>query len=29
MQMKKSEFAKANGCDHVMNYAKENFAEKV
>jgi NADPH2:quinone reductase len=27
--MKKIEIAKANGCDHVINYSKENFAEKV
>ena len=26
---KKIEIAKANGCDHVINYSKENFAEKV
>ena len=25
----KIEIAKANGCDHVINYTKENFAEKV
>jgi len=25
----KIEIAKANGCDHVINYSKENFAEKV
>ena len=25
----KIEIAKANGCDHVVNYSKENFAEKV
>ncbi len=25
----KIETAKANGCDHVINYSKENFAEKV
>jgi NADPH2:quinone reductase len=25
----KIEVAKANGCDHVINYSKENFAEKV
>ena len=26
---KKIEIAKSNGCDHVINYSKENFAEKV
>ncbi len=26
---KKIEIAKNNGCDHVINYSKENFAEKV
>ena len=26
---KKIEVAKTNGCDHVINYSKENFAEKV
>ena len=25
----KIEVAKTNGCDHVINYSKENFAEKV
>ena len=25
----KIEIAKTNGCDHVINYSKENFAEKV
>ena len=25
----KIEIAKKNGCDHVINYSKENFAEKV
>ena len=25
----KIEIAKANGCDHVINYSKENFSEKV
>ena len=25
----KIEIAKANGCDHVINYSKENFAERV
>tara|TARA_B100000674_G_scaffold89110_1_gene61818 strand:+ start:343 stop:1314 length:972 start_codon:yes stop_codon:yes gene_type:complete len=25
----KIEIAKANGCDHVINYSKENFEEKV
>ena len=25
----KIKIAKANGCDHVINYSKENFAEKV
>ena len=25
----KIEIAKSNGCDHVINYSKENFAEKV
>jgi NADPH:quinone reductase len=25
----KIEIAKANGCDHVINYSRENFAEKV
>ena len=25
----KIEVAKANGCEHVINYSKENFAEKV
>jgi len=25
----KIEIAKANGCDHVINYSKENFVEKV
>ena len=25
----KISIAKANGCDHVINYSKENFAEKV
>ena len=25
----KIEVAKANGCDHVINYSKENFAQKV
>ena len=25
----KIEIAKANGCAHVINYSKENFAEKV
>ncbi len=25
----KIEMAKKNGCDHVINYSKENFAEKV
>ncbi len=25
----KIEIAKINGCDHVINYSKENFAEKV
>ena len=25
----KIQIAKANGCDHVINYSKENFAEKV
>ena len=25
----KLEIAKTNGCDHVINYSKENFAEKV
>ena len=25
----KIEIAKANGCDHVVNYSKENFSEKV
>ena len=25
----KIEIAKANGCDHIINYSKENFAEKV
>ena len=25
----KIEVAKANGCDHVINYSKQNFAEKV
>ena len=25
----KIEIAKVNGCDHVINYSKENFAEKV
>ena len=25
----KTKVAKANGCDHVINYSKENFAEKV
>ena len=25
----KIEIAKANGCDHVINYSKDNFAEKV
>ena len=25
----KIEVAKANGCDHVINYSKENFAKKV
>jgi NADPH:quinone reductase len=25
----KIEIAKANGCEHVINYSKENFAEKV
>ena len=25
----KIEIAKANGCDYVINYSKENFAEKV
>jgi len=25
----KIEIAKANGCDHVINYSKENFAEKL
>ena len=25
----KIEIAKSNGCDHIINYTKENFAEKV
>ena len=25
----KIKIAKANGCDHIINYSKENFAEKV
>ena len=25
----KIEIAKTNGCDHVINYSKENFAEKI